>query len=213
MNSDRELFDRVTKFASSRYDAQIKFKNESGMMKLLGKALFFNPKFMTQFVTVIGRTVYFPSREKMEKDPGSTAQVLCHELVHMSDEKAAGSLLFRLSYLFPQWLALLSISSFFVGPAGLAFLIFLFPFPSFFRTFWELRGYAMTDAVRYELTGRFTRKTWMSKQFTTGSYFFMWPFSKMIMKKIDENRELIKGGKLHKKIPIAFDILNVVKGK
>ena len=213
MNSDKELFDRVAEFASIHYDAKIKFKNESRMMKLLGKALFFNPKFMTRFVTVVGESVYFPSREKMEKDPGTAAQVLCHELVHMDDERTAGSLIFRLSYLFPQWLALLSASAFLVGPIGLAFLIFLLPWPSFFRTFWELRGYAVTDAVQYELTGRFTKKEWMSKQFTSSSYFFMWPFSKLIGKKIEENRELIKNGQLHRKIPVTHDILNLVSGE
>jgi hypothetical protein len=213
MDSDKELFDRVAKFASEHYDAQIKFKNESWMMKLLGKALFFNSKFMTRFVTVVGKKIYFPSREKMEKNPGSTAQVLCHEMVHMDDERIAGSLMFRLSYLLPQWLALLSVSSIFVGPIGLAFLVFFLPWPSFFRTFWELRGYAVTDAVQYELTGRFTKKEWMSKQFTSSSYFFMWPFSKLIGRKIEENRELIKKGQLPKKIPVARDILNLVSGE
>jgi len=202
MKSDKELFDRVVKFAHERFDANIKFKNESQFMKILGKILFFNPKFMTSFITVIGKTVYFPSREKMEKNPGSAAQVLCHEMVHMADERTVGSLLFRLSYLFPQWFALLAFSTIFVGPIGLAFLVFLIPWPSFFRTFWELRGYAMTDAVHYALFERFTNKEWVTSQFTTGSYFFMWPFSTMVGRKIEENRTLIKKGQLHKKISV-----------
>ncbi len=210
MNSNEEFFDRIEKFANKRYGAQIKFKNESWMMSLLGKILFFNPKFMTRFVTVIGKSVYFPSRERMEKGPVMAAQVLCHEMIHMDDERTVGSLLFRLSYLFPQWFSLLAFSAFFVGPIGLGFLIFLIPWPSFFRAFWELRGYAVTDAVHYNLFGQFTSKEWMSKQFTSGSYFFMWPFSKMIEKKIEEHRALIKQGLLHQKIPAVRDILSIV---
>ena len=212
MKLDTSSYDRIVSFASQQYGVEIKFKDESRFMKALGYLLFFNPKFMTRFVTVIGKTVYFPSRQRVEQDPDSAARVLCHELVHLTDARRVGALSFSLSYLFPQCLALLALSAIFVGPWALLFLAFLAPLPAPLRTFWELRGYAMTDAVAYRMDGKFTFKDWMAGQFTSGSYFFMWPFLSDIKDRIEENRKLILNGTLHEKIPAATDILNAYFG-
>lgn len=212
MNPDTASYDRIVSFARERYGIKIKFKNESRFMKVLGVLLFFNPKFMTRFITVIGKTVYFPSRHRLEKNPDGAAQVLCHELVHITDEQQVGSLLFRLSYLFPQCFALLALLTIVAGPWPLLFLLFLVPLPAPFRTFWELRGYAVTDAVVHRAAGRFTSKSWMAGQFTTGSYFFMWPFAADIENRIEKNRNLIAQGRLKEKIPASVDILNAYFG-
>ena len=212
MNPDTSSYDRIVSFARQQYGVEIKFKDESRFMKALGYLLFFNPKFMTRFVTVIGKTVYFPSQQRVDQDPDSAAQVLCHELVHLADANRVGALNFSLSYLFPQCLALLALSAIFVGPWALLFLAFLAPLPAPFRTFWELRGYAMTDAVVHRKLGRFTFKHWMADQFTSSAYFFMWPFLTDIKERIEENRKLIRDGRLQEKIPAAADILNAYFG-
>jgi len=205
-------YERVIKFGQDRYGLTVKFKNECWEMKALGQLLFFNPKFMTGFVTVIGKSVYFPSRQWLEQSQ-TVGHVLCHELVHIGDEVRIGSLLFKLSYLFPQWLALFALLAFLVGPWALMFLIFLLPLPAPFRAFWELRGYAMTDAVLFQNAHRFTLKSWLLDQFTSGSYYFMWPFSKFLGKEIDKNRDLIKNCQLHVLIPASYDILRIEAGE
>jgi len=212
MNPDKEALDRVIAYAQKVHGVKIKFKNESRLMKVLGWVLFFNSEFMTRFVTVIGSTVYYPSREKFEENPGSAARVLCHELIHISDSKRFGETLFRVSYLFPQCLSVLALLTFVIGPWALMSLIFLLPLPAFFRTFWELRGYAMTDAVTHKLTGKFTDMGWLTGQFTTGSYYFMWPFLGSLKREIRKNRYLILHGNLHEEIPEADVILKVFFG-
>jgi hypothetical protein len=124
-----------------------------------------------------------------------------------------GALAFRLSYLFPQWLALFALSSFFIGPIGLLFLIFLAPLPAPFRTFWELRGYAMTDAALWQSNQRFTDLDRLTKQFTSGAYYFMWPFRNHIMSEVNSNRKLIQKNALFEKIPESSEILENLSNK
>ena len=212
MNPDKEALNRVLAYAQKEHGVKIKFKNESSFMKVLGWILFFNPRFMTKYTTIIGTTAYFPSRKYLEENPGPPSWVFCHELVHMSDAKQFGSTLFNLSYLFPQCLAIFSLLSFVIGPWALLALLFLLPIPALFRTRWELRGYAMTDAVTLHETGHFTNIGWMSGQFTTGAYYFMWPFEKQLKREIQNNRRLILDNRLHEKIPEANDILKAFSG-
>jgi hypothetical protein len=213
MSQNESSFERVDVFAKRRFGAEVKFKDESRFMKLLGVLLFFNPNFMTRFITVIGKTVYFPSRKWLEEREESAARTLCHELVHVADEARVGSLAFRLSYLFPQWLSLFSLTAFAVGPSALVFLVFLAPLPAPFRAFWELRGYAMTDAATWHTSGKFVNIDWLVKQFTSSSYYFMWPFDTHVKKQITESRELIMGGNLHEKISESREILASLAGE
>ena len=43
-------------------DFKIVSKQDSKLMRILGKILFFNKDFMTRYITVIGNTVYVPSK-------------------------------------------------------------------------------------------------------------------------------------------------------
>lgn len=195
-----DAFDKVVSLGERKYGLKISYKNESVLMRILGKILFFNSKFMTNYVTTIGSTVYFPSRESVSKDRTSAATVLAHELVHIADSREVSSFIFSYTYLFPQVIALLSILSFFTSKLWLLSLLFLLPIPSPTRAYWELRGYAMTDAVSYKISKKFFEIDFISKQFVSSSYYFMWPFKQDIEHRIELNRLLIASGALSKKI-------------
>lgn len=127
---------------------EIKFKNEDRYMIMLGKFVsIFNKKFMSDYTTVLGYTVYFPSREFMERNWKTTFYILSHESIHMSNQ-AKGPAKYILGYSFPQNLALLSLFSFLaiINPAFLVFLFFLLalaPWPAPFRVKEETLGYGM----------------------------------------------------------------------
>ena len=213
MSIKSDSYDRVLALGQKLYSVKISFKSESKLMRFLSHLLFFNKGFMSGYITVIGKTVYFPSREWLSKNRDSAAQTLCHEFVHIADENLVGSFVFRLSYLFPQWMSLFAFSVFFAGPWSLAFLIFLLPLPAPFRTFWELRGYAMTDAVFFERYKQFAGKDHLTEQFTSSNYYFMWPFKKTLWREIEKNREYIRSGRLHKKIIDTDKILSAISEK
>ena len=83
---------------------EVRFKDTSLFMKFLGLLVTpFNPEFMTSFATTIGKRVYFPSRDFYVSDPQGSLFVLGHEYVHAWDAKSRWW--FKLSYLFPQILA------------------------------------------------------------------------------------------------------------
>ncbi len=213
MSNNNDSYDRALAVGRELYDVKIAYKDESKLMRFLARLLFFNKGFMTRYTTVIGKTVYFPSREWLSQNRDAAAMTLCHEYVHISDEKNVGSLVFRLSYLFPQWMALFSLTSFIVGPLALLFLIFLLPLPAPFRTFWELRGYAMTDAVLFRRYKQFSDDDHLVKQFATANYYFMWPLKQSLLKEIEKNRECIRKGRLHEKIIDANAILSSISEK
>src|SRR6185503_4444918 len=160
------------------------------LMWLMSKVLFFNKDFMTSYVTTIGSTVYFVSREKVEHDPVSAMNTLAHECVHLEDSKRL-SILFSMLYLCPQLLALLVMPALFLlGLYGLIFLLFLAPIPSPGRMYFERRGYAMTlFAYDYRLREiglphedrlallHVRAKHITSTYFKGAAYYFMWPFN------------------------------------
>ena len=133
-------------------DFKIKFKDESKLMKFLGVfAKLFNKNFMTTYTTVLGHTVYHPSREWMEKDWRKTFYVLSHESIHMVSHNS-NPIKHVMGYTFPQNLGLLSLLSFlaFINPAFLIFLIFLAafgPWPAPFRVKEETRGHGMNCKI------------------------------------------------------------------
>jgi hypothetical protein len=200
-------YERVSRLGSEKYGLKVMFKDQSLFMKILGFLLFFNKKFMTNYTTTIGSTVYFPSEKWLNERKESAAAVLAHELVHIADSKKVGSFTFSYCYLIPQVFALLSLLAIFGSPLWLITLAFLAPLPAPIRTYYELRGYAVTDAVCFKASGIFTDIEWMAGQFESSSYFFMWPFKNDIRERIAENRQLIKDGKLSKKIDFCEEII------
>lgn len=142
-------------------------KRESKLMRAIGMFLKivsfgYASKFMTEFITTVGYTVY------VTPDWYSTSEiarmiVLRHERVHMRQKRRYGMFLFSLLYtLFPL-------------PGGLAY----------FRTKFEREAYAESIRATVELMpdGKYivradTYKTFLLGQFEGPDYMWMWPFHK-----------------------------------
>lgn len=160
---------------------QIKFKDQDPLMKLVGKLMFFNPGFMTQFVTTIGETIYWPSKQDLEDTPMASAATMIHECVHIYDEKKDGSIPFKLGYLFPQILALPMLLLLFVLTWKIVVplvLLCLLPLPAPFRARSERRAYFVSMRAAYELRGVDPELSGphYAKNFKNSSYYWMMPF-------------------------------------
>lgn len=169
--------DRVPEF-------EVRFKDESKFMKIMGKILFFNKRFMKNFTTVIGTKVYYPSRERLKTRPTQSFRTLCHEYVHIMDY-VKKPVRFSLSYLFPQILSIFAVLGVF-NLWFLLFLLFLLPFPAPWRAKAEIRGYGMSCKT-HEWAGECIDEYFIKfyvKQFTSPSYYYMYPFKKRVEKRI-----------------------------
>jgi len=181
--------------------AQIKFKDKSMFMKFLGVLLFFNKSFMTRYTTTIGFTVYFPNEADATARDEAFANVFSHESVHMSDYKKWG-VLFKLSYLLPQLLAvfaLLSILAIWFSKLWLLNLLWLLmvaPIPAYFRSHWELRGYVMDLAYDHWKFNAEPDPSRYLNRFTTSGYYFMWPFSGHMKRRFEKMIAKMKSGNL-----------------
>jgi hypothetical protein len=159
----------------------VKYKDESLLMRLIGKLMFYNPGFSTHVITTIGETVYFPSRSFVEDSYQESWMSLAHELVHVEDYRK-NKVLFMLGYAMPQLLSLLAL----LAPVlwswwPLLALVFLAPLPAPWRRDTELRGYAMSMAVWYWQTKKGIPQALKANiaGFLTGpDYYFTWPFKK-----------------------------------
>ena len=172
----------------------IAFKDESMFMRLLSYLLFFNPEFMTKYVTVIGKTIYFPNKEYIENEE-VFGQILCHEFVHMMQAKRYGAF-YYLGYLFPQILAIFSLLTLPLvllfgnyGFIALAFLLFLLPLPAYFRMRFELEAYVASlffvnytlEKAKFDEMHRSVKLFNMCSNisenaFVGPSYYYTWPW-------------------------------------
>lgn len=173
--------DLVTKAQTYFPNLQIKYKDQSAFMKFLGTLLFFNPGFMTSYITTIGNTIYWPNKEFVESNTRAVSEIFIHECTHMYDEKRVGSAPFTLGYLFPQLLALPMLFLLFVLSWKIVVplaLLCLAPWPAPFRALFERRAYFTSMLVGYKL------HNWdpelaaprYAKHFKDSSYYFMMPF-------------------------------------
>lgn len=161
-------------------------------MRLLGKLLFFNKQFMTNYVTTIGNTIYFPEADHF-KNPNIVSLITAHELVHVEQGSKLTLPLFWFLYLFPQCLALLALLAiplFFInftyGIIALCMLLFLAPIPAYWRAKFELEGYTMSLVARalqmnerqlgLDVDELVVDIEFYDKQFVGAGYYFMWPF-------------------------------------
>ena len=178
---DLQAFEEDTKTVVPGF--KVAWKSDSLKQRLLGRVLWFNPTYMTKYVSTFYPVVYFPTQVEYESNLTSSFAVLAHERVHLLDTRRQG-IWFRVSYLLPQVMFVpLSISalscSFFEGKLAILLLVLalvsLLPWPSPGRTKWEKRGYAMTMAVSYWIRGEVTSELKQSIK----SYFVGWPYYKM----------------------------------
>lgn len=177
----RAAYDAIAGELEARLGVRVRFKNESPLMRALGALLFFNRGFMTDYITTIGRTVYFPDRSSVEGDRPDWG-TLAHEGVHAADYDAH-PVRFVLGYLFPQWLGLGAlaalgafVSLWFLG--ALAFLAAFGPWSSFGRARLERRGYQMTiicDAIArgLEFVKAPDYQEWIVGIFSGPDYYWM----------------------------------------
>lgn len=160
---------------------QVKYKDQSLLMRILGKVLFFNPTFMTQYVTTLGNTVYLPNKQYATQYPEDAITVFIHECTHMHDEQKLGKISYTLGYMFPQllfvvmWLLLFLVSWKIVLPLS---LLFLAPLPAPWRAYFEQRAYFVQMLVNSKIYGADPVKdgTLFAGWFRNGNYYFMWPF-------------------------------------
>lgn len=180
----------------------IKFKNESLFMKIIGFVLFFNRNFMKTYITTVRNTIYFPSKESLEKDNLLNVTVYLHELVHIIDNQ--NNFLFGLLYMVPQILffILFIISLFISWKLVLLSFLFLLPIPAYFRMKYEKRAYTISLYVMHKLNLKYNveifnlqeEADFIFKHFNGLAYYFMWPFKSLneyflnAAKEISENK-------------------------
>jgi len=154
-------------------------------VRVLGTVLGLLNRDIKRYAQTFYPKVYFPKESMQFKDNGEVIRfvsLLAHEWVHLSDRKRLGGLAFTLLYLSPQILSLFSILAVF-DLWFLLFLLFLAPIPSPGRMWLELRAYKMSVAVTLWLSSGNISTDFLVGQFTTGNYYFMWPFGKSLVKK------------------------------
>jgi hypothetical protein len=148
-------------------DFRIVDKRDSVLARLIDvllKVLTFGAQrqFLSHYHTVIGNTLYVPDRWASTPDVGRLI-TLCHERVHLRQRRRYGDVLMALIYLVPFF------------PLGLAY--------GRARIEWE--AYTETLRATFEHQGRHELyapelRAHIVKQFTGGSYGWMWPFPRVI---------------------------------
>lgn len=164
---------------------KLAFKDESWHQRVLGLVLSpFNKRYLSDYATTLGDTVYLPSKEFYEASPDRAFSILAHEFVHLCDSKTHGRW-FQASYLLPQLLGVLLAPLAVLGALiswwSLALLLpalaCLAPLPSPWRSHWEARGYTMTMAVFYWMSGSCSsaqRGNIALNFYGPGYYFMTW---------------------------------------
>lgn len=194
------VFEEYRRFCEERWGITIVEKSTSWLMKSISFVLFFNKRFMTDYVTTIGTKVYWPNADKLG---GQDFEVLFHEVQHVSDYKKNRPW-FILSYLFPQVLALMSLLSFLALAGNLSWLlsllwlVMLAPLPSPMRMYWEIRGAACNMAYLMWARGfvPFHTKEHIRANFISSAYYFMWPFPRVMDELLATVEEKILEGEL-----------------
>jgi hypothetical protein len=80
------LFQELTNAAQKYFPKlQIRYKNRSKLMAFLG--FFLKKSFMTDYVTTVGNTIYFPNQHFPKCRPVSSIVLFLHEIVHMHSSK------------------------------------------------------------------------------------------------------------------------------
>jgi len=194
----------------------IKFKNNSFLMKILSYLLFFNKKFMTQYATSSSNSVvYFPSRDFIKLRSISSIVILLHELIHVNDSIKLNYYFYSFLYMFPQSLVLFTIPLMFLSwKIGLLLtIICLLPLPAYFRMCFERRAYFASLYVLQAFANKLNYNSNLDKRkdnflasFRDSSYYFMWILPGL-EKQFNCAVEKIKNGEKPYDDPI-FDVLD-----
>jgi hypothetical protein len=134
------------------------------------------PDFQTQFITVLGQSVFLP--KPLERYPPRVAAALLgHELVHLLDIQRFGAL-FYLSYLLP--------------PAGRTA-----------RALWERRGYAVDLMFAHQQgEAALDRQVAFVVELMAGpAYGFMWAGRPAARRFLEPTLAAVRAGALHQEEP------------
>lgn len=196
----------IEKYIASKMEGkkiEITTKESSNLMKLIGwflSGIQINKTFMTNYITTIGTTIYFPEKLIEEIAPKRFMEVVIHECVHAVDEHN-NKLLYKPSYLPELFLGLplliisiiLFILKSWIAASVLLILALLciLPVPKPGRYHWEIRAYSTSLGIAHifnEDKAYINQiKRWISGQLTGSSYYFTWPFKDKILKDLEIN--------------------------
>jgi hypothetical protein len=182
-------------------DFEVRFKNRNRKQKILGALMFWNRRYMTDYISTFYPYVYWTAEKEYRSSPLRSFKVLAHEYVHLLDHKRH-PFWFGFSYLLPHLIALLSVVAVvaaFHSPwwlCALASFIAAAPLPSPWRRNWEMRGYTMSMAINAWKHGNVNPSTveWIVEQFTGWSYYRMWPYEKGMRKRLQTALTRIHSG-------------------
>ncbi len=169
-----------------------RFKDESFWQKILGFLMFWNRRYMTDFISTFFPFVYWPNRKSYTVDKRGSFKGLAHEWVHLLDDRDHRGW-FGFSYISVQVWAIVSVLALLSIWFGLWFLfflaglLFLAPWPSPWRLKWEVRGYAMGLAIEYWTRGRISDShiEGVIEHMTGSGYYFTWWSKRGVRKRLD----------------------------
>lgn len=132
-------------------------------------------KFMTDFITTVGETVYVPDDWNTQTEVGRMI-VLRHERIHMRQKKKYGMFLFSFLYLF-------------VPLPG----VFAYYRQKFEREAYEESMWALVELVPngLDILATYSFREAMIRHFTSSEYFWMWAKSEDIGDWYDETHKKI----------------------
>lgn len=177
---------------------EIKPKSESKLLNFLNPIVsIFNKNFMSDYVTTIGNTIWYPDGWLDKNDFKSRLQTVIHECIHIKQGKSQPNFIHEFLYLFPQSLSILSLFSLLSVPLGmgwlwcLLFLFFLAPVPAYFRYKKELEAYRIRILFfKHVYNSSEEMLQWTKKMIvenlSKSNYYFAWPFPKWIQKDLDD---------------------------
>jgi hypothetical protein len=178
----------------------------SGWQKFIGKIMVFNRGYMKNFISTFYPYVYWPDEKGYRDNPRGSFKVLAHEYVHLWDASLDGKKQtkgwFSFSYIMPHWVVLLSLfallSIWFSNwwLMSLVALVCALPLPAYWRMKWEYRGYTMSMAVNAWKHGDVKDSTIdrLVSHFTSGEYYFMWPFKRAMKRRLEGAVQKIHSG-------------------
>jgi len=183
-NGDTMIEKNILNIQWVEYEASIpgiamRFKEDAWYWRVL-------PSSLRRCATTIGKTVWFPSREKYWDDTQITFSIIAHEFQHVFDWVRYGAIGFLFRYLFPQILglaalvfAILMLCFGWHATAVSLFGLTLFiaaPWPSNQRTKIEQCGYSMNLATQYLIEGEVTEEhaAYVEGKFNNWFYYKMY---------------------------------------
>jgi len=185
----QEVLQEYLAIMRRRYGVEVVEKTTSPFMRMLARVLFFNKTFLTDYVTTIGATIYWPNVEQMYMHPDQAFETVLHEVQHAADYRWC-PFVFVTTYLMPQVFAPLAVMAALAAVLGpwwllwLLALLFLLPMPSIGRAIWEMRGSAAQMAFNLWKYGEQTisekRMARLVDRFTGPDYYFMLPSRKLV---------------------------------